>query len=183
MKNCFPRLKSKKRSENRATTDNSSSRMAFSSNFTSIKKMTTRVFNYMLENPQQHPSLVAYTRYSLPFKYEYARPNFLDLDKEATTASSDHELRPVMHPKRPLIMNAGYAEVINAGKTPNTNEDQANFCSFVVSVPSHLREESWSPEQCLLPCVYFAVFDGHAGTFVNCRNVKLYFLINLCVYF
>ena len=165
MKNCFPSLKSKKRSENRAATadSNNSSRMAFSSNFSSIKKMTTRVFNFVIDNPQQHPSLVAYTRYSLPIKYEYARPNFLDLDQEATAASSDHELRPVMHSKRPLIMNAGYAEVINAGKTPNTNEDQSTFCSFVINVPSNMREENWSPEQCMLPCVYFAVFDGHAG--------------------
>ena len=164
MKNCFSRSKSKKRSENR--TENHSSRMALS-NFTSIKKLTTRAFNYLLDNPQQHPSLVAYTRYSLPIKYEYARPNFLDLDKEATSASADHELRPVMHPKRPLIMNAGYAEVINAGKTLHTNEDQSTFCSFVINVPSHLREESWTPEQCLLPCVYFAVFDGHAGIVTN----------------
>eukprot|EP00111_Clytia_hemisphaerica_P003442 TCONS_00009839-protein len=133
------------------------------SNFSSFKKLTSRAFSYLLDAQQQHPSIVAYTRYSLPRKYTYARPNFLELDEEATIASSDHEIRPVILPKRPLIMNAGYAEVINAGKTPQTNEDQATFCSFVITVPQNMREEGWTKEQCQLPCVYFAVFDGHAG--------------------
>ena len=167
MKNCFRRSQTLRQSENSLsenhTTEIPSTSSKMASNFSSIKKMTTRAFNFIMDNPQQHPSLVAYTRYSLPFKYEYARPLFLDLDKEATSASADHELRPVMHPKQPLIMNAGYAEVINAGKTMHTNEDQSTFCSFIINVPKKLRDESWSEEQCQLPCVYFGVFDGHAG--------------------
>lgn len=123
----------------------------------------TRAFSYILDTPQQHPSLVAYTRYSLPVKYKYERPSLLELDEEATSASADHDIRPVMHPKRPLLMNAGYAEVINAGKTQHTNEDQSYFCSFVVTVPNHLRDEHWANESCQIPVIYFGVFDGHAG--------------------
>lgn len=139
------------------------SNMSLSSNFNNLKKFTNRAFSYLLETPQQHPSLVAYTRYSLPIKYEYCRPRFLDLDEEATMASADHQLRPVMHPKRPLIMNAGYAETINAGKTLNKNEDQSVFCSFLVTVPSHMRDEKLTKDEYQMPCVYFGVFDGHAG--------------------
>lgn len=135
--------------------------MSVSQNFQSLKKFTTRAVSYLLDSPQ--PSLVAYTRYSLPHKYKYERPAFLELDEEATQASADHEIRPVMHPKRPLIMMAGYAEVINAGKTLHVNEDQSSFNSFVVTVPVNQRSESWTTEMCQIPCIYFGVFDGHAG--------------------
>ena len=134
-----------------------------SASFNSFKKLTTQAFTYLLDSPQQHPSLVAYTRYSLPLKYKYERPAFLELDDEATSASADHEIRPIMHAKRPLILNAGYAEVINAGKTLQINEDQANFEAFVVTVPICKREETWTENMCEIPCVYFAIFDGHAG--------------------
>ena len=137
--------------------------MSMSQNFTSLKKLTTRAFSYLLESPQQNPSLVAYARYSLPVKYKYERPSFLDLDIEATSASADHEIRPIMHPKRPLVMNAGYAEVINAGKTLRTNEDQSCFQTFVVTVPIDRRDENWTTEMCQTPCLYFGIFDGHAG--------------------
>lgn len=136
-------------------------KMSVSQNFQSLKKFTTRAVSYLLDSPQ--PSLVAYTRYSLPHKYKYERPAFLELDEEATQASADHEIRPVMHPKRPLIMMAGYAEVINAGKTLHVNEDQSSFNSFVVTVPVNQRSESWTTEMCQIPCIYFGVFDGHAG--------------------
>lgn len=132
--------------------------------YSSLKKFTNRAWSYIIETPQTNPSLVAYARYSLPIKYPYKRPAFLELDDESTAASSDHEIRPIMHPKLPLLMNAGYAEVINAGKTLRTNEDQSCFHSFIVTVPLHQREESWSSEMCQIPCAYFAVFDGHAGT-------------------
>jgi len=137
--------------------------MAMPANFNSFKKFTSRAFSYLLDSTPQQQSLVAYSRYNLPLKYEYCRPKFLDLDVEATTASGDHDLRPVMHPKRPLIMHAGYAEAINAGKTLHVNEDQSTFCSFIITVPEHLREKGWTKEMCQLPCVYFGVFDGHAG--------------------
>lgn len=134
-----------------------------SSSFNSFKKLTTQAFTYLLDTPQQHPSLVAYTRYSLPLKFKYERPVFLELDEEATAASADHEIRPIMHPKRPLVLNAGYAEVINAGKTLQTNEDQSVFDTFVVTVPLSRRDETWTENMCEIPCVYFGVFDGHAG--------------------
>ena len=155
-KYCYPSARS-------ARSERSSDEMAMPTNFNSIKKLTSRAFSYLIDGPPQQQSLVAYTRYNLPLKYPYCRPKFLDLDAEATTASGDHDLRPVMHPKRPLIMNAGYAEAINAGKSLHVNEDQSTFCSFIITVPERLREEGWTKEKCLLPCVYFGVFDGHAG--------------------
>ena len=135
--------------------------MSISENFSSLKKLTTRAFSYILDSPQQNPSLVAYTRYSLPYKYKYKRPAFLELDEDATQASADHEIRPVMHPKRPLVMNTGYAEVINAGKTLRTNEDQSCFHSLIVTVPVNLRDETWTTEMCQIPCIYFGIFDGY----------------------
>ena len=137
--------------------------MSVQSNFKSFKKLTTRAWSYILETSHQHPSLVAYARYSLPVKYKYERPDFLQLDDEGTIASADHEIRPIVAPKATLLMNAGYAEVINAGKSLNTNEAQSCFHSFVVSVPIHQRNEEWKSADCHIPCVYFAVFDGHAG--------------------
>ena len=73
----------------------------------SFKKLTTQAFNYIIDSPHQPPSLVAYTRYSLPLKYEYERPSFLELDEDSTLASADHQIRPIMHPKKPLAMNTG----------------------------------------------------------------------------
>ena len=147
---------------------------SMSSNMSTFRKIT-RAISYIIDPPQQHPSLVAYSRYSLPLKYKYERPGLLELDKEATTASADHEIRPIMHSKRPLLMNAGYAEVINAGKTQKTNEDQSYYCSFVVTVPTHLRDETWKKEECQIPVIYFGVFDGHAG---KKRHYSYYNLIH-----
>ena len=130
--------------------------------FNSLKKFTARAFTYFLE-PQQQASLPPYNRYNLPVKYQYDRPKFLELDKEASLASADHEIRPVIHPKQPLVMNAGYAEVINAGKTMSTNEDQSCVHSFIVTVPVDKRGEAWTADMYKIPCVLFGVFDGHAG--------------------
>ncbi|VDN03417.1 unnamed protein product [Thelazia callipaeda] len=59
--------------------------------------------------------------------YPYTRPEFLYFSDEEVTLSADQSARPVLCPKDPLKMPAytGYAEVINAGKTVQ-NEDQAS---------------------------------------------------------
>ena len=137
--------------------------MALYQGFNVVKKVTKNAMNMLLDSPGQHASLVAYAKYSLPVKHKYCRPSFLELDDESTLASADHEIRPILIPKHTLLMNAGYAEVINAGKTKTTNEDQSVVCSFVVTIPVDRRQEGCTREQSMIPCVYFAVFDGHAG--------------------
>ncbi|KAI1716612.1 protein phosphatase 2C domain-containing protein [Ditylenchus destructor] len=56
--------------------------------------------------------------------YAYMRPDFLHFSKEETQLSADHLIRPVLCPKFPLPVHAGYAEVINYGKSQE-NEDMA----------------------------------------------------------
>ena len=155
--------------------------MSGQSGFKSIRKLTSRAWSYILETSTQHPSLVAYARYSLPVKYKYERPDFLQLDDEGIVASADHEIRPIVAPKTTLLMNAGYAEVINAGKSLKTNEDQSCFHSFVVSVPIHQRKEEWKSADCHIPCVYFAIFDGHAGELHFINTISLIDLMNFLV--
>ncbi|XP_047141829.1 protein phosphatase 1H isoform X2 [Hydra vulgaris] len=128
--------------------------------FNSIRKFTTRAFSYLLE-PQQQSSL-AYNRYNLEVKYSYDRPEFLELDSEAKTASADHEIRPIICPKHPLVMKAGYAEVINGGKTENINEDQSCFHAFTVTVPVDQRAVDWTSDKYKINCILFGMFDGHA---------------------
>lgn len=85
--------------------------MAFSSSYNAFKKWSTHAIAAILEQPHRAaPSLASYTKFRLPVKYEYKRPDFLDLDVEATLASADHEIRPVMRPKKCLALDAGYAE-------------------------------------------------------------------------
>ncbi|KHN75580.1 Protein phosphatase 1H [Toxocara canis] len=60
-------------------------------------------------------------------RYPYSRPEFLYFSDEDIVLSADQTTRPVICPKDPSRMPvyAGYAEVINAGKTEQ-NEDQAS---------------------------------------------------------
>uniref|UniRef100_A0A915ED07 PPM-type phosphatase domain-containing protein n=1 Tax=Ditylenchus dipsaci TaxID=166011 RepID=A0A915ED07_9BILA len=57
-------------------------------------------------------------------QYSYTRPEFLHFSKEETQLSADQLIRPVLCPKYALPVNAGYAEVINHGKSVE-NEDMA----------------------------------------------------------
>uniref|UniRef100_A0A914W8C7 PPM-type phosphatase domain-containing protein n=1 Tax=Plectus sambesii TaxID=2011161 RepID=A0A914W8C7_9BILA len=59
-------------------------------------------------------------------RYPYSRPEFLYFSDDEIAVSADRITRPVLVPKDPCRMPvfAGYAEVINAGKTEK-NEDQA----------------------------------------------------------
>lgn len=127
----------------------------------SFRKFTRRAISYFIESQQQ--SSLRYS-YNLEVKYSYDRPEFLELDSEAKTACADHEIRPIICPKNPLIMKAGYAEVINGGKTANINEDQSCFHSFTVTVPVDQRAVEWTSDKYKINCILFGMFDGHAGT-------------------
>ncbi|KAK7916464.1 hypothetical protein WMY93_012225 [Mugilogobius chulae] len=63
---------------------------------------------------------------SLPPRFPYGRPDFLELTPELLQYSTEHASRPVLTLKRGsrLSWKTGYAEVINAGKSM-LNEDQA----------------------------------------------------------
>lgn len=85
--------------------------MAFASSFTAFKKWSGSAIAAILDQPHRSAhGLASYTKFKLPTKYEYKRPDFLELDKEATLASADHDIRPVMRPKHCLALDAGYAE-------------------------------------------------------------------------
>ncbi|MFH4974010.1 hypothetical protein AB6A40_000719 [Gnathostoma spinigerum] len=74
---------------------------------------------------------VKFTRNRTPaglikMRFPYSRPEFLYFTDEEIALSADQTTRPVLCPKNPSRMPiyAGYAEVINSGKTEQ-NEDQA----------------------------------------------------------
>ncbi|XP_053378070.1 protein phosphatase 1H-like [Mercenaria mercenaria] len=64
-----------------------------------------------------------------PEKYTYARPYFLGLDKDEVKCAQDFACRPVIKPRNidGMILQCGYAECINGGKSDN-NEDNAYAC-------------------------------------------------------
>lgn len=130
---------------------NPANAFAYFASVNSDRRLGFRVYDDMLEE-----------------KYTYRRPEFLQLNEESEQAASDHESRPIIIPHRELPFNAGYAETINAGKTPNKNEDQSvagMFC-LNVSKSSGKADDEGSPtrvSQTKIPYAYFGVFDGHAG--------------------
>ncbi|CAI2350747.1 unnamed protein product [Caenorhabditis sp. 36 PRJEB53466] len=67
-------------------------------------------------------------------RYPYSRPEFLFFSDEEIALSSDHSVRPVLCPRFPqrMPLYVGYAEVINAGKTVQ-NEDQATAKMLVLT--------------------------------------------------
>ncbi|CAD7091185.1 unnamed protein product [Hermetia illucens] len=94
---------------------------------------------------------------SLPDKFTYARPAFLQLlTYDELKASADHNVRPIIVPRDISILpwSTGYAECVNSGKS-EWNEDQAAFCRQVLTHPSKQHPD--------LPYTYFGIFDGHAG--------------------
>ncbi|XP_065058288.1 protein phosphatase 1H-like [Rhopilema esculentum] len=138
--------------------------MAFASSFSAFKKWSGSAIAAFLDQPHRSaPGLASYTKFKLPTKYTYKRPDFLELDMEATMAAADHEIRPVMRPKKCLAMDAGYAETINAGKTHKRNEDQSVVESFFIKVAEEFWDSPKELEKYSIPCVYFGIFDGHAG--------------------
>ncbi|CRK91236.1 CLUMA_CG004918, isoform A [Clunio marinus] len=94
---------------------------------------------------------------SLPDKFQYSRPPFLQLlTVDELKASADHNVRPIIVPRDISVMplNAGYAECVNSGKS-EWNEDQAAFYQGLLHHPAKDLPD--------LPYIYFGIFDGHAG--------------------
>ncbi|UMM28940.1 hypothetical protein L5515_011544 [Caenorhabditis briggsae] len=81
-------------------------------------------------------------------RYPYTRPEFLYFSEEEITLSSDHTIRPVLCPRLPhrMPLYAGYAEVINAGKTIQ-NEDQASAKMLVLTQHQGAEMNGFSEEK------------------------------------
>ncbi|RCN31599.1 hypothetical protein ANCCAN_22614 [Ancylostoma caninum] len=89
------------------------------------------------------PSLVE----KLP--YPYSRPEFLYFSEDEISLSADQCVRPVLCPKNPsrMPLYAGYAEVVNAGKTLQ-NEDQASARIMTLVQQGYEAEEAKELEHC-----------------------------------
>ncbi|CAI4228381.1 unnamed protein product [Auanema sp. JU1783] len=74
--------------------------------------------------------------------FPYSRPEFLLYNEDETKLSADPCVRPVVCPKFPnrMPLYAGYAEVINSGKT-EMNEDQASARVLSLIQQCHEAEE------------------------------------------
>ena len=111
-----------------------------------------------------------------PFHDEFSRPKFLKLTNEDIEEGRDHLTRVILYPgndvtRESLPWNAGYAEVINAGKS-DKNEDQSwLFAGCMISEsgskqmkPSHeFLGTSLAKREDSIAVVMFGVCDGHAG--------------------
>lgn len=98
-------------------------------------------------------------------KYDYSRPHILDLRADEVLSTADKTVRPILTPKNiDLIpLHAGYAEVINAGKS-ELNEDQvACGCYSVDPLIRQSPDRKQHRDNTRTEFTYFAIFDGHAG--------------------
>lgn len=105
---------------------------------------------------------------SLPNKFTYSRPGFLQLvTQDELRASADHSVRPIIVPRDISIMpwHTGYAECVNSGKS-EWNEDQAAFYRHILSHPTDNDEPD-------LPYTYFGIFDGKFVYFLI-RILRIY---------
>ena len=105
---------------------------------------------------------------------EFSRPKFLKLTNEELDKGRDHATREILSPINEVTMeimpwNAGYAEVINAGKS-DKNEDQSwLFAGVMISGSKQLRPSneymgaSLAKREDSIAVVMFGVCDGHAG--------------------
>lgn len=115
-------------------------------------------------------SLKKHPRYDKNTKFAYSRPDFLQLKTDdEIVVSADHLIRPIILPRDStrLPWYTGYAECINAGKSPR-NEDQAASHQDVLVKKSSILESKLDPSRPVtiddqLPWFYFGMFDGHAG--------------------
>lgn len=111
---------------------------------------------------------------SKPRKFTYGRPEFLQLNDDEVQVCQDIYTRPIIVPRDEMLLlrTAGYAEVINGGKS-KLNEDQSTSKQFFIKKKS-VRNGAASTEIPLepitdggpmneIPVTYFAIFDGHAG--------------------
>ncbi|VDM56014.1 unnamed protein product [Angiostrongylus costaricensis] len=97
--------------------------------------------------------------------YPYSRPEFLYFSEDEVLLSADQRVRPVLCPKYSsrMPLYAGYAEVINAGKTLK-NEDQASARIMTLLQQGCDAEPSQLAAGSRVEAAFFAIFDGHAGT-------------------
>ncbi|KIH61449.1 hypothetical protein ANCDUO_08280 [Ancylostoma duodenale] len=81
--------------------------------------------------------------------YPYSRPEFLYFSEDEISLSADQCVRPVLCPKNPsrMPLYAGYAEVVNAGKTLQ-NEDQASARIMTLVQQGYEAEEAKELEHC-----------------------------------
>lgn len=123
-----------------------------------FNRLKNRVLTTIVPDiPSIPPHHHNYANRSLPDKFQYCRPEFLQLlTVDELKASADHNVRPIIVPRDIAVMPwcSGYAECVNSGKS-EWNEDQA---AFKVQVLHHPSKEL--PD---LPYTYFGIFDGHAG--------------------
>ncbi|XP_014790509.1 protein phosphatase 1H isoform X1 [Octopus bimaculoides] len=135
--------------------------------------------------------------------YPYTRPTFLFMDSEQVKQSRDQTKRPAVIPNdiNKIPIKAGYAEVINAGKSLN-NEDQAVAVRCVISrhinmVPTNpscnsierngannSEKNSTAAEESKnkLEFTYFGIFDGHGGygtAVMASQNLHIYLMKHL----
>lgn len=114
----------------------------------------------------------------LPPKFRYNRPEFLALAQDEVQVSRDLKTRPIVVPRDISMIPryAGYAEVINAGKSA-FNEDQAAATQFYLRNRVASKSELGTSEDMIqmndigsatvgedIMCTYYGIFDGHAGT-------------------
>ncbi|XP_041350145.1 protein phosphatase 1H-like [Gigantopelta aegis] len=117
------------------------------------------VFSSLLGNGSEEPPHPRESRdnrasqASLPEKYVYTRPSFLQLPTDNIV---DHNMRPIFVSSGSLPFNAGYAECINGGKS-KVNEDQAAVGSFHLCIGDNTSQAQ------RIPVSYYGVFDGHGG--------------------
>uniref|UniRef100_A0A8C4XBW8 Protein phosphatase, Mg2+/Mn2+ dependent, 1J n=1 Tax=Erpetoichthys calabaricus TaxID=27687 RepID=A0A8C4XBW8_ERPCA len=142
--------------------------------FSKVKSAVSTLVGGILPNshhhhhqPQEELHGPSSGRDGLPPRYPYSRPDFLDLSAEMMQYSADHTTRAIVTAaeERRLPWNAGYAEVVNAGKSM-FNEDQAS-CEIVFVERRNATDVAEKDEECAeCPGVsfhYWALFDGHAG--------------------
>lgn len=122
-----------------------------------FNRLKNRVLTSIVPDIPAISTSPSYSNRSLPDKFQYARPPFLQLlTPDELKASADHNVRPIIVPRDVAVMpfNTGYAECVNSGKS-EWNEDQAAFNVQLLHHPSKDLPD--------LPYVYFGIFDGHAG--------------------
>lgn len=119
-----------------------------------------------------------------PKKFNYSRPEFLQLNDDEVQVCQDVYTRPIILPRDEMLLprTSGYAEVINAGKSKN-NEDQATSKLFFIkkksvnngTVQQEIPLTSLTDEEPMteIAVTYFGIFDGHAGADAAVMTSKL----------
>lgn len=119
---------------------------------------------------------------SLPPKFPYSRPHFLNLNiEEEVPLSADHRVRPIIVPRErdALPWCSGYAECVNSGKS-SKNEDQAVVYQFQIGPRINNGNADPFPAEQKIDVTYFGLFDGHAGFGAAvCAARQLHYIIEV----